>query len=205
MTAERVTAVSGFPTFVVIAPTGIAALVQLRHMRNSNQITIFEKVRDEIDMAENRAAEAFVINELPKKGPILSFTRSCCRAAATIGKLRRVGNFGDHTAAFVKHRMVDRDLACTCGSAMRSAAGTRWRPRFQAFAKNSASSCGKSSSNSFSCASAFERATPRRRIRAASRGCHSRIHGRKRRSAKPSAGPPCRTCPSSPPESPAHR
>jgi hypothetical protein len=49
MSAEWVTAIGTIGTFVVIAASAVAALVQLRHMRGSNQIAALNELRETME------------------------------------------------------------------------------------------------------------------------------------------------------------
>jgi hypothetical protein len=52
MSLEVVNTLATFGTFVVIAATAIAALVQLRHARSSNQIEALAEMRQEAASSE---------------------------------------------------------------------------------------------------------------------------------------------------------
>ena len=67
MSPEWLTAVGTLGTFVVIAASAIAALLQLRHMRGSNQIIALNEVRETIESPAFQAAERFVVQELPPR------------------------------------------------------------------------------------------------------------------------------------------
>ena len=67
MSAEWVTAIATAGTFVVIAASAIAALVQLRHMRGSNQIVALTECRETVESPDFREAQRFVSYELPKR------------------------------------------------------------------------------------------------------------------------------------------
>lgn len=113
MSAEWVTALSSLATFVVVGASAIAALIQLRHMRNVNQLAVLNDVRHTMESAEFREAVKFVMFELPKRVDDAIFRQALLsRATPEWEKLMLVGNFFDQAGVFVKHRMVDRDLAC---------------------------------------------------------------------------------------------
>jgi len=67
MTAEWISAVAAAGTFLVILASAIAALVQLRHMRGSNQIVALTECRETMESAEFGDALTFVSYELPKR------------------------------------------------------------------------------------------------------------------------------------------
>src|SRR5690242_2467219 len=54
-------------TFLVIAATAVAAMLQLRHMRASNQIEAIQYAVDKFASAPMQRAIAFVTNELEEK------------------------------------------------------------------------------------------------------------------------------------------
>lgn len=67
MSLELVNTLAGLATFLLIAATGIAALVQLRHMRSSNQITALNELIGVQHSAEYKAARHFVHAELSER------------------------------------------------------------------------------------------------------------------------------------------
>jgi hypothetical protein len=67
MSLEFVNTFATLGTFVVIAATAIAAIVQLRHMRGSNQITALNELRETMETPDFQAASHFVVTELPAK------------------------------------------------------------------------------------------------------------------------------------------
>lgn len=114
MSAEWVTAISSFATFVVIAATAIAAVLQLRHVRNSNQIAAFNDVRQTIESDDFRRALHFILSEMPARIGDPAFRRRLLDPETDEWQtVATVGNFLDgHAAQFVKHGMVDATLAC---------------------------------------------------------------------------------------------
>jgi len=111
MTAEWVTAISSLATFIVIAATAAAALIQLRHMRNSNQITVINEILRKMDSPDFREKLDFVWTELPSKFEEAPFRRRMLDVDSDESRrAREVGNFFDGAVApLVKHGMVDRD------------------------------------------------------------------------------------------------
>lgn len=114
MTAESVTAAAAVATLVVVGASAIAALVQLRHMRNSNQIAVFNEIRHRLESAQFRDALQFIRYELPAKLNDAEFRSRLLNTETSEAKLIiEIGNFFDFAVApLVKHRFVDRDLAC---------------------------------------------------------------------------------------------
>lgn len=114
MSAEWVTAIATLGTFVVIAASAGAALIQLRHVRNSNQIAAFNEIRRKFESNEFRKAYHFVRFEMPARLDDPSFRRTLLDNESNEWRMiADLANFLDGTAAqFVKHGMVNATLAC---------------------------------------------------------------------------------------------
>ena len=116
MTAEWLTAIGTIGTFVVIAASATAALVQIRHMRGSNQIVALTECRETLESPEFRKAQRFVMVELPKRlqdpQEVIRLTREAMQFEGDYGALRTVANFFENMGIFVKNRIIDRHLAC---------------------------------------------------------------------------------------------
>lgn len=114
MSAEWVTAIATAGTFVVIAASAIAALMQLRHMRGSNQIIALTECRETLESAEFRDAQAFVSYELPKR---LADPEEAQKAAqlpfiSEYRAIATVANFFESMGLFVKTGIIDKKIAC---------------------------------------------------------------------------------------------
>jgi len=59
MSLELFNILARLGTFIVIAATAIAAIVQLRHMRSSNQIAAINELRETIETPEFQVAQQF--------------------------------------------------------------------------------------------------------------------------------------------------
>lgn len=113
MTAEWLTALSSLATFIVIGASAIAALIQIKHVRNSNQIAIFNEMRRQLDSKEFQATVAFIRKELPERLKNAGYRRDLLLERAPESQaIKDLGNFFDEAAVPVKHGMVDRELAC---------------------------------------------------------------------------------------------
>lgn len=114
MSAEWVTAIGTVGTFVVIAASAVAALIQLRHMGRSNQIASFDELRDAMESADFRAALDFIRSELPKYLHDPSFAERVRSAGISgeIASVRFAGNVFESMGLFVRNGMVDPDIAC---------------------------------------------------------------------------------------------
>lgn len=113
MTLEIINTIASVGTLLVIAATAIAALGQLRHMRGNNQIVALTECREVLESESFTAALRFVIHDLPErmKDPK---TRAALMAPPLAGDLRAVsvvGNFFESMGSFVKHDIIDEDIA----------------------------------------------------------------------------------------------
>jgi Domain of unknown function (DUF4760) len=117
MSLELVNTLATFGTFVVIAGTAIAALVQLRHARSSNQIEALAELREGTENPEMRTAERFVLHNLSEKLKDPAFRYQLAHHEAMTAEtqlqwsdIRRVGNFFENMGALVKNGLADRNL-----------------------------------------------------------------------------------------------
>jgi hypothetical protein len=117
MSLELVNTLATFGTFLVIAGTAIAAIVQLRHARSSNQIEALAELTAERDNPETRSAERFVLHDLSEKLKDQSFRYQLANPAAMtaetqslLSDIRRVGNFFENMGALVKNGLADKEL-----------------------------------------------------------------------------------------------
>jgi len=118
MTLELWNTFATFGTFIVIAATAIAALVQLRHARGSNQIAAMYELQDLSGTPQFNDAEHAVRNELPSKlkDPAFRYQVAHREArtpdnSAFISKIIDVGNFYENMGLLVKGGLVDPKLA----------------------------------------------------------------------------------------------
>ena len=129
MSSELVNTFATLGTFVVIAATAIAAIVQLRHMRGSNQIVALNELR-EARASEFQEALQFVA-ELPviMRDPAFRY-QLANRPAATgengplITKIGRVGNYYEAVGILVKTGLVEKSLVLDFWWATRNRLGT---------------------------------------------------------------------------------
>lgn len=114
MSPEWIGAVAAIGTFVVIAASAIAALVQMRHMRSANQISLFTAYNTEFDSPQFASAFAYVRTELPKHEWTIEEMQNL-RSGIYVGRLhdaRMIGNFFEDMGAFVLTGMLNRDIVC---------------------------------------------------------------------------------------------
>jgi hypothetical protein len=117
MSLEFVNTFATLGTFVVIAATAMAAIVQLRHMRGSNQITALNELRETMETPDFQAASHFVVTELPAKLRDPAFRYELAhRFARTdkheplIRKINSLGNFYEGMGLLVKTGLVEQTL-----------------------------------------------------------------------------------------------
>jgi hypothetical protein len=129
MSLELVNTLATFGTFVVIAATAIAAVVQLRHARSSNHIAALNELRETMESADFQAAQHFVEGELSKRLQDPAFRYQTDAPAARTDETRPLhakidtfGNFFEGMGILVKTGLVDRDLVLEiwCGVVIRA-------------------------------------------------------------------------------------
>ncbi len=102
-------------TFVVIAASAIAALMQLRHMRGSNQIVALTECRETLESPDFREAQRFVSYELPKRladpQEVLRIAQPQSQFEGEYQAIDTVANFFENLGMFVRNRIIERDLA----------------------------------------------------------------------------------------------
>ncbi len=114
MSAEWVTAVGTVGTFVVILASAVAALVQVRHLRGSNQIVALTECRETLESPEFRDAQRFVSYELPKRlqDPTEARTIADLPFSGEYQAIGTVANFFESMGSFVRNGIIDKDIAC---------------------------------------------------------------------------------------------
>ena len=117
MSPEWVAAASSFATFVVIAASAVAALVQLRHMRNSNQMVALNELRETMESAAFLAAYREIrgpfqvrLAEPEFRHKVLS-ERSLSSLEAFQPAIL-IGNFYENAGGLVKHGIIDPEIFC---------------------------------------------------------------------------------------------
>lgn len=122
MSLELVTAISSVVTALVIGATAIAAMIQLRHMRMSNQITALLAIQDEFDAQDYRAADTLIRQEFPaifEEDGFCEYLIAVLNDRETIENprymqarvaARLVGNTYENLGALVKRDIIDRGV-----------------------------------------------------------------------------------------------
>jgi hypothetical protein len=118
MSLELANTLATLGTFVVIAATAIAAILQLRHARSSNQIAALNELRETTETREFMEASHFVQGVLAAKLQDPAFRYQVAMRSvrtdetrALIGKANLVGNFFESMGTLVKTGLVDKELA----------------------------------------------------------------------------------------------
>jgi len=101
-------------TMLVIAVTAIAAFVQLRHMRGSNQIIAMTELRERLESPEYQDALRFVVEELPQRvtDPNL---KTELRKNPFVGEYRAisaVANVQELIGLLIRSGVIDKHSAC---------------------------------------------------------------------------------------------
>ena len=107
------TAIASIGTFLVILATAITAIIQLRHLRGSNQISALTECREVIESPEFFAARSFIQDDLPA---LLKQPETAARLERRVldhelQPINFIGNFFENMGAFVKYGIIDRPIA----------------------------------------------------------------------------------------------
>ncbi len=110
------TAIATAGTFVVIAASAIAALVQLRHMRGSNQIAALNELREtmESDAFQNDLREVRTLEKRlndPELRRVILYEKVLSTQEAFRPPIR-IGNFFENAGVLVRNHIIDRRLFC---------------------------------------------------------------------------------------------
>ncbi|MBV8170300.1 MAG: hypothetical protein JO219_00020 [Candidatus Eremiobacteraeota bacterium] len=113
MSLELWSTVASVGTFVVIAATAIAAVIQLRHMRASNQITILNDLRKATEDEQFREAIEFIYT-LPSRVQSSEFRAKLqgVRLPRDVYPIGLVGRLYETLGSYVNRGMLDADLVC---------------------------------------------------------------------------------------------
>jgi hypothetical protein len=118
MSLELVNTLATLGTFLVIAATALAAIVQLHHMRGSNQIAALNELRLTTETTEYRAAALAVLSELSAKLVDPAFRYQVANSAAMtdenkvlIARANSLGNFYESMGLLLRSGLIDPKLA----------------------------------------------------------------------------------------------
>jgi hypothetical protein len=114
MSLELIDAVATAGTFLVIAASAIAAVIQLRHMRGSNQIIALNEFRETMESHEIRLAQQFVSYELPKRmaDPVERAKMTELPFAGDYERIGTIANLFENVGEFVRIGIIDDKIAC---------------------------------------------------------------------------------------------
>jgi hypothetical protein len=123
MSLELVNTLATLGTFIVIAATAIAAIVQLRHARSSNQIAALNELRETMESPAFQDGRHFLVAELPVKLRDPAFRYQIAERSARTDENRplfanmlAMGNYYEGLGVLVKGGLIDRGLALTMWS-----------------------------------------------------------------------------------------
>jgi hypothetical protein len=113
VSSELLSTISSVGTFLVIAATAVVAIIQLRHMRSSNQIAAAMSIHNIIESEEFQDARRFIRDELATRLEDIEFRRALGISRDKIARpLILVGNYYEEIGIFVKYGLVDENIAC---------------------------------------------------------------------------------------------
>ncbi len=122
-------------TFLVIAATAVAAVVQLRHVRSSNQIAVLNELRATYDTPAYAEARQYMLVDLPKALADPTFRyhlakndRRTSEAQADIARIELIGNSFEVMGLLVKTGLIDRGLVLEIWSGLVTTAWERLAP-----------------------------------------------------------------------------
>lgn len=117
MTLAWLSLIVSLITLLVVAASAFAALVQLRHLRSSNQIAALTEAREAMEAPHFREALRFVMQDLPDRMADPHLRRRIVSDPSVLGipeleAPRMVANFFESLGILVKYGMLDCDLVC---------------------------------------------------------------------------------------------
>lgn len=114
MSLELINAMATAGTFIVIAASAIAALIQLRHMRGSNQIVALNEFREAMESPDIRQAQQFVSFELPERlhDPAERAKITTLPFSGDYERIGTIANLFEGMGNFVRNGIIDRRIAC---------------------------------------------------------------------------------------------
>jgi hypothetical protein len=119
MSLELISTLAAVGTFVVIATTAVAALVQLRHLQSSNQLQAMLSINEKWDSPEMSRAVHYVRTELPAKLAQADYAASLLahRHDLELHREMLVCDVWEQVGSLVKYGLIRRepllDLACS--------------------------------------------------------------------------------------------
>ena len=119
MPIETINTLAAVGTFVVIAATAIAALIQLRHLRASNQLQAMLDINDRWNGPELQRVIRYVRYELPDKVKEPAYARSLEEHVRDIERHPEIqlADWWEQIGTMVKHGLIMQDPFLDLGSA----------------------------------------------------------------------------------------
>lgn len=117
MTPEWVGAISSLVTMVVIMGSVLAAIVQLRHMRSSNQILALTELRETIEHPAFQLKIREIHGNFAERLNEREFLQKVAKSPRLNGlpefeAALIVGNFFENAGCLVKNRIIDATIFC---------------------------------------------------------------------------------------------
>lgn len=115
ISADWVTAIATAGTFVVIAASAGAALVQLRHMRGSNQIVALMEIRETLESPDFERASNYLLRDFTRRlqdPEVRKMIATPGPAPDELLPVRKVCTFMETFGTLVKNGIIDRNIAC---------------------------------------------------------------------------------------------
>lgn len=113
MSLELLSAIASVGTFIVIAATAIAAIVQLHHLRGSNQIVALNEFREAFESPELRAARQ-ATKDLSARldDPAVRRELLTDPMPDSMQSFQFVGRLMETLGGYVKHGIVSEAIVC---------------------------------------------------------------------------------------------
>jgi hypothetical protein len=114
MSLEAWSTIASLGTFAVIAATAIAAIIQLRHTRSSNQLAAITEMRETFESEKFRQSRCLVLEQVPKllADPVERNKLGGEILSPELYAIRDVANFFETMGVLVKFGIVDQTLVC---------------------------------------------------------------------------------------------
>jgi hypothetical protein len=117
MSFELLNTIGVLGTFLVISATAIAAIIQLRHMRGSNQISVLNELRQTYENAHFQEARSYVrtqirghLNDESFRYQLHNPAERTAENRAAVTKMGTVANVYEGMGALVKAGMIEPRL-----------------------------------------------------------------------------------------------
>lgn len=117
MSYELLNVIGVLGTFIVIAATAVAAIVQLRHLAGSNRISMLNELRQTYESEQSQAARSFVrakitehLNDKTFRHQLHNPAERTAENRAAVTKMGTVANVYEGMGALVKAGMIEPRL-----------------------------------------------------------------------------------------------